>query len=85
MSFDAAVIKEQGVTFAVAAVRRGVLSDAKQREQSIAYFSSFFGGLPVALMEQDSGGTPTWYGRADITRFLQTVPVGAIPWKRYSA
>lgn len=85
MNFDGAVIQEQGVTFAIAVVRRGVLGAPSQRDQTIAYFETFFGGMPVVLMEQDSRGVPTWYGRPDLTRFLQNVPVETIPWKRYGA
>lgn len=84
MTFDGAVIREQGVTFAIAVVRRGVIASASERDQSLAYFQSFFGGLPVVLMEQNAQGTPTWYGRPDLTRFLQNVPVGAIQWRRYT-
>ena len=84
MTFDGAVIREQGVTFAIAVVRHGVIESPAQRDQSVAYFQTFFGGIPVVLMEQNPQGTPTWYGRLDLTRALQNVPVGAIPWKRYT-
>lgn len=84
MTFDGAVIREQGVTFAIAVVRHGVLANSAERDQSLSYFHSFFGSIPVVLMEQNSQGTPTWYGRPDLTRFLQNVQVGAIPWKRYT-
>jgi hypothetical protein len=84
MTFDGAVVREQGVTFGIAAVRRGLLSQSAARDRSLAQFQAYFGGLPVVLMEQNGAGTPTWYGRPDLTRFLQNVPVGSIPWKRYS-
>lgn len=84
MNLDGAVISEQGVTFAIVVVRRGVIGNAAERDQSLGHFQTFFGGIPVVLMEQDSEGTPTWYGRPDLTRFLQNVAVGAIPWKRYT-
>jgi hypothetical protein len=85
MNFDGAVIREQGVAFAIAVVRRGVLANPTQRDETIAYFQSYFGGIPIVLMEQDHQGTPTWYGRTDLTRFLQNVPVATIPWRRYTA
>ena len=85
MNFDGAVIREQGVTFAIAVVKRGVISAPNQRDQSVAYFRNYFGGIPIVLMEQDHHGTPTWYGRPDLTRFLQGVQFGTIPWKRYTA
>lgn len=83
MNFDGAVIREQGVTFAVASVRRGLINSPAQRDETIAYLNRFFGGIPIVLMEQDQNGTPTWYGRQDLTRFLQNIPVGAVPWRRY--
>jgi hypothetical protein len=35
-------------------------------------------------MSQDSRGTPTYYGRHDIVRFLASVPMEAIPWRQYT-
>jgi hypothetical protein len=83
MNFDGAVIREQGVTFAVAVVRNGTLSSPTERDRTIGYFQGFF-GLPVVLMEQDRKGIPTWYGRPDLSRFLQNVPINTIPWQRYT-
>jgi hypothetical protein len=40
--------------------------------------------MPVVLMAQDSRGTPTYYGRPDLSRFLANTPLGAIPWRRYT-
>jgi hypothetical protein len=84
LTFDGAVLQEQGVTFAIAVVRRGVLSSNAQREESLGQFHAFFGGIPVVLMEQDAAGVPTWFGRPDLTRFLAKVQVGSIPWQRYT-
>jgi hypothetical protein len=84
LTFDGAVLQEQGVTFAIAVVRRGVLANSAQREESLGEFQAFFGGIPVVLMEQDAAGVPSWFGRPDLTRFLATVQVGAIPWRRYT-
>jgi len=72
------------VTFAIAVVRHGVLASSAQREQSLLQFQALFGGIPVVLMEQDTAGVPTWFGRPDLTRFLANVQVGAIPWRRYT-
>jgi hypothetical protein len=40
--------------------------------------------VPVVLMAQDYHGTPTYYGRQDIARFMADVPLEAIPWKEYT-
>jgi hypothetical protein len=46
--------------------------------------SRLFGGIPVVSMEQDGRGVPTYFGRRDLVRFLASVPMEAIPWKRYT-
>ena len=51
---------------------------------AIRTFSGAFPGMPVVLMAQDSRGTPTYYGRPDLSRFLANTPLGAIPWRRYT-
>ena len=84
MQFDGAVIREQGVTFAVVVVNRQTLEDSSRAQEAIRQFGPVFGGVPVVLMAQDSRGTPNYYGRRDLSRFLANVPVRAIPWKRYT-
>ena len=84
MAFEGAVIREQGVTFAIAVVQRSVLDNAARRDRALQEFHSVFGGIPVVLMAQDAHGVPTWYGRRDLTAFLSNVPLEAIPWQRYS-
>ncbi len=82
MQFTGAVIREQGVTFAVVLVKSQVVSNSAQANKVIAEFSPTF-RMPVVLMAQDIRGRPTYYGRQDIARFLSNVPVHAIPWKHY--
>jgi len=84
MTFQGAVIREQGVTFAVVIVKRHVIDSVTEAKEAIAAFQPFFPGLSVLLMAQDAWGTPTYYGRTDIARFLASVPVRAIPWKQYT-
>ena len=83
MKFEGAVIKEQGVTFAVAIVKRSVLDIQSRREEALRMFSNLFEGLPVVLMAQDSRGTPTYWGRRDLSRFMANVPLDAVPWREY--
>jgi len=85
MKFQGAVIKEQGVTFAIVVVKRHVLQDSRQREEARAGFAPLFPGLPVILMAQDARGVPSYHGRKDIVGFLANVPMAAIPWKEYTA
>jgi hypothetical protein len=84
MQFEGAVIKEQGVTFAVAIVRSSVLQSPSERASAQAAFAQIFDGLPVVLMAQDGRGRPTYWGRPDLGRFLANVPLEAIPWRRYT-
>lgn len=85
MQFDGAVIREQGVTFAIAIVKPSVLANNSEANRAIGDFQQqIFGAIPVVLMAQDGYGTPRYYGRRDIVDFLANVPVSAIPWKRYT-
>ncbi len=86
MQFNGAVIIEQGVTFAVVIVRRYILDNRAEADKIIrALEHEVFPGLPVVLMAQDGAGTPTYYGRQDISRFMAHVPLSSIPWKKYTA
>ncbi len=84
MSFDAALVREQGVTFAVVAVKSHVVTTDLTRREAMTSFGTHFPGVPVVLMAQDGGGRPTFWGRPDIVRFLSHVPLGALPWRRFS-
>lgn len=84
MTFEGAVIREQGVSFAVVVVKKHVIDSSAEAARAINGFQPVFPGLPVVLMAQDAWGTPTYYGRQDIARFLASVPLEAIPWKRYT-
>ena len=84
MKIQGAVVREQGVDFAVVVVRPGVLTSPTQRSEAQRGFSGLFPGLPLILMAQDARGTPTYWGRPDIVKFLASVPMHAIPWREYS-
>lgn len=84
MKFQGAVIKEQGITFAIVIVKKYILDQKAEADKAIQNFQSFFPGVPLVLMAQDSRGVPTYYGRQDISRFLAGVPISAIPWKEYT-
>lgn len=84
MQFEGAVIKEQGVTFGIVIVKSHILNDPTRREAAMSQASQLFGGIPTILMAQDHAGTPRYFGRSDIVRFMASVPLGAVPWKRYT-
>jgi len=60
-----------------------VLNDTGQRDQLARQASLAFGGIPTVLMGQQ-GGQSRYYGRKDIAHFMSTVPLHAVPWKRYT-
>ena len=84
MKIQGSLIREQGITFGIVVVKPQVLhnENSKIEMQSLGYH--MFGQVPVILMAQDSCGTPTYYGRPDIVRFLSRVPLSRIPWKEYT-
>ena len=84
MQFQGAVIREQGQTFAVVIVRPHVIDNLPMAEEAIASFYPVFPGMPIVLMAQNSAGRPTYYGRQDISRFMASVPMRAIPWREYT-
>lgn len=85
MKFTGAVIKEQGVTFAVVVVKKSVIDNRIQASKAIQSFQPLFPDIPVILMAQDYRRKSKYYGRPDIVRFLAGVPIHAIPWKEYKA
>lgn len=84
MRVQGAVIREQGQTFAVVVVKPHVIQNRSEAESAIRGFMPVFGGVPVVLMAQDSRGRPTYFGRPDISRFMASVPLRAIPWREYT-
>ena len=84
MQIEGAVIREQGQTFAVVAVKPHVTQNKQTAVSAIQGLSRFFPGVPIVLMSQDIRGRATYFGRRDISNFLARVPTSAIPWKRYT-
>ena len=84
MTFDGAVIREQGITFALVVVKNHVVQNSFNAKKAISSFKPFFPGMPLVLVGQDAGGVPTYYGRPDIARFMSRVPMSAVTWKRYT-
>jgi hypothetical protein len=83
MRIQGAVIREQGQTFAVVAVKRNVIDDRSRAADAIRAFAPIF-GVPIILMAQDYRGRAAYYGRDDIARFMSSVPFAAIPWREYT-
>lgn len=85
-TFDAALVEEQGITFAIVVVNSSVFSGNSKKKLEIRnYFSDFFGKeIPIILMSQDQKGIPTYEGRSDIVNFLSKIDFERIPFERYN-
>ena len=84
MKIQGAVIKEQGITFAIVIVQMHVVDSQSQSEEAILSFNALFPGMPIVLMAQNSSGTPKYRGRKDIVNFLAKLHISQIPWNEYT-
>lgn len=84
MKFDGALIKEQGVAFAIVVVKPPAVANQGSIRETQNSFRPVFPGVPIVLMVQDHRGTPTYYGRTDIVNFLASISLSRIPWKTYT-
>lgn len=84
MIINGAVIKEQGVTFAIISVKQHVTRYTVTTINARQNFSYFFPNMPIILMSQNEYGIPRYVGRKDIVDFLKTIRVDQIPWKEYN-
>lgn len=86
MTIDGAIIKEQGVTFAIVIVKQSAMATNQVAAETRAMFQSQiadFSGIPLILACQDSHGVFSYQGRHDIVDFLANIDTHRIPWKRY--
>ena len=79
-----AVIKEQGVTFAVVAVKNHVFNTQRASQETQGAFSIFFPGLPIVLMGRSHGNMPHYWGRRDIVQFLANIHPSRLPWREFT-
>ena len=84
MNIDGAIIKEQGITFAIVIVKPHIINNSNDSNEARIAFQQYFPGIPIILMAQDHNGRPTYQGRKDIVAFLANVDPSRIPWKKYT-
>ncbi len=84
MEITAALVDEQGVRFVVVLVQRAAMQPSR-RETTRRSASSLFPGRAVVLCAQDARAVPSYYGRPDIVKFLASIEMERLPWKRYRA
>lgn len=73
-----ALVREQGVSFAVAAVKDHIIENRNKARELIAALSLRL-GQPVVLL---GAQRHRLYGRTDIVGFLQRVHLSQLPWRR---
>jgi len=84
MKIQGAVIKEQGVTFAIVIVKKHIIDSTSLSEKAMRSFVPLFPGMSIVLMAQDSRGIPKYRGRRDIVNFLAKLHISQIPWREYT-
>jgi hypothetical protein len=84
MKLHGAVIKEQGVGFAVVMVKHHVVQSGSEAAKAAAQFRVLFPGMPIVLAGQDSRGRFQYRGRQDLIDFLASIHPSQIPWKEYT-
>ena len=84
MKIHGAVIKEQGVTFAVVIVKKSAMQTAHESAKTREAFQPLFPGLSVVLASRDSRGLFEYQGRRDLVDFLASIDPARIPWKEYT-
>ena len=84
MKFQGALIKEQGVTFAIISVKLSALQSSATRNQMQMFGHRVFGAVPIILAAEVSRGTMRYWGRQDIVAFLAKFPASWIPWSQYT-
>ena len=67
MQIDGALVREQGITFAVVAVKKHVVDNRAQALSAARSFAPLFQNVPIVLMGQDSTGRATFFGRQDMS------------------
>lgn len=82
MKFNGALIKEQGVTFAIVLIKKSTFSNRSQSAQAMQFFTRYF-NVPIVLATKDSTGIIRYQGRRDLVNFLSKLHPSQIPWKTY--
>lgn len=76
--WNIALIREQGISFAVALVKDSVLEFPSQRADAVTELSLRL-GVPVVLLGERHYRT---FGREDLVRWLRAYHPSQLPWRR---
>ena len=83
MRFNAAVLRDRSVTFAVVIVKPDILKSMHEATRQQIGLAPAFPGIPIVLMAQDDSGAPIFHGRKDLVSFMGNVRLDAIRWREY--
>ncbi len=85
MQINGAIVKEQGITFAIVTVKPFVMTNTAVARRIRANCSTIqdFEGMPIVLAFQESRDQFVYQGSRDIVDNLREIDPTQIPWKRY--
>lgn len=83
MTFDAALVKEKGITFAIVSVDSSAVKDDWSINYTQRKYQLYFPFIPIILFIKDSINDPKYYGREDIVKLLADISPDQVPWKKY--
>lgn len=76
-NWNVALVREQGINFAVVSVKDSVLGNPPSRDNLVKAWSAELGRPAVLIGAQQH----RLYGRPDIVRFLSNVHPSQLPWR----
>jgi len=83
MKIKGAIIKEQGVKFAIIETTTATLKSQTEMNTIKQKFSPLFGDIPMTFMAKNARGIPVFVGRKDIVDFLSNNDMNKIPWRKF--
>ncbi len=85
MKYDSAIIKEQGIRFALVKVDLSVIQHKNEADTVRKSLAPIFHSMPIVLMALDENRIPVFQGREHIVNLLEDVDLSSISWTRYTA
>jgi len=80
MKGHVALVREQGQNLAILLVQDHVITDARIRDQMLAFAAREFAGRPALIGERNR----QTYGPPDIVRWLQNIAPEQLPWREFT-
>lgn len=69
--------------FAIVKVGQEILDNKEMAIATIQSLLPFFEGLPVVLVAEENEGTPNYFARPDLMKFLMDFHLPSVEWKEY--